>query len=243
MVSSEKAHESKIYKSIIKMKDNQKDGVILVNKPKGITSHDVVDIVRRRMNIRKVGHAGTLDPLAEGLLIILVGKYTKAFPQFVGFDKKYSGIMKLGEVTSTGDSQGELIETKECSHLTEFEIKEAFSFFEGDIDQIPPMVSALKVKGKRLYALARRGIVIKRDPRRIRVHSLKIIKIDMPYVELYVHCSKGTYVRKLAEDIGQRLGCGAHMVKILRLGIGPFTLDKACDLDSINESHLQKITI
>jgi len=225
------------------VKTNQRDGIILVNKPKGITSHDVVDIIRRRIKTKKVGHAGTLDPLAEGLLIILVGKYTKAFSKFVSFDKKYSGIMKLGEVTSTGDSQGEVVEKKEYSHLTESEVKEASSFFEGDIDQIPPMVSALRVKGKRLYDLARRGIVIKRDPRRIKIHSLKITKIDMPYVEFYVHCSKGTYVRKLAEDIGQRLGCGAHMVKILRLSIGHFTLNEACDLDSINESHLQKITI
>jgi len=225
------------------MKKEHKDGVIFVNKPKGITSHDVVDVIRKRIKEKKVGHAGTLDPLAEGLLIILVGKYTKSFPKFVSFDKKYSGIMKLGEITSTGDSQGELIEKKDCSALTESEIKEVSSSFEGDIDQIPPMVSALRVKGKRLYDLARRGIVVKRDPRRIKIHSLKITKVDMPYVEFHVHCSKGTYVRKLAEDIGQRLGCGAHMVKILRLGIGPFRLDQACDLDSVNESYLQKITV
>ena len=224
------------------MQQEKKEGIILVNKPKGITSHDVVDIVRKRLKIRKVGHAGTLDPLAQGLLIILVGKYTKSFPKFVSFDKEYSGILKLGEVTVTGDSQGKIISKNDYSAIDEVKLTSAFSFFQGEIEQIPPMVSALRIKGKRLYNLARKGIVVERNPRKIKIHSLEITNIDFPYVEFRIQCSKGTYIRKLAEDIGERLGCGAHMTKIIRLGIGPFKLEEALILDDINESHLRKIT-
>lgn len=216
------------------------EGIILINKPTGVTSHDVVDFVRRRLDMRKVGHAGTLDPLAEGLLIALVGKYTKAFPKLVKFDKQYSGVMKLGEVTTTGDSQGEVIKKSECIDISEDKIRKAFLTFVGEIEQVPPMVSALRIKGKRLYDLARKGIVVQREPRKIKISSLEITKLDLPFIEFCVHCSKGTYIRKLAEDIGENLGCGAHMIKIVRLAIGPFKLGDAVDMDEINESHLRK---
>ncbi len=225
------------------MQDKNKEGIILVSKPKGVTSHDVVDFVRRRLRIRKVGHAGTLDPLAQGLLIVLVGKYTKLFPKFVKFDKEYSGVMKLGEVTSTGDSQGEVTKSSVYSGICDEKIKEIFTLFEGEIEQIPPMVSALRVKGKRLYNLARKGIVIDREPRKIKIDSLQILKINLPFVEFLVQCSKGTYIRKLAEDIGEKLGCGAHMIEIVRLGIGPFKLSEATAMDDINESHLRQTTL
>ena len=218
------------------------EGIILVNKPKGITSHDVVDVVRKKLATKRVGHAGTLDPLAEGLLIILVGKCTKLFSKFANFDKEYLGVLKLGEITTTGDSQGEVTHRHEYEDISQEKIREAFSLFLGEIEQIPPMVSALRMKGKRLYNLARRGIVVERPPRKIHILSLEVLKIDLPFVEFCVHCSKGTYVRKLAEDIGEKLGCGAHMVKILRLNIGPFNLEKAVALDEVNESHLQQIT-
>jgi len=220
-----------------------KEGIILVDKPKGITSHDVVDIVRKRLKVRKVGHAGTLDPLAEGLIIILVGRFTKAFPKFVNFDKEYLGVLKLGEVTATGDSEGKLLKQNSLSGINEEKIRTAFKEFIGDMQQIPPMVSALRIKGKRLYNLARRGIVVERAPRPITIHSLEIIKIDFPFVEFRTSCSKGTYVRKLAEDIGEELACGAHMVKIVRLTIGPFKLEQAIKPDNIDETHLQKITL
>lgn len=220
-----------------------KEGIILVKKPKGITSHDVVDSVRQRLKVKKVGHAGTLDPLAEGLLIILVGRYTKFFPKFVNFDKEYFGVLKLGEATATGDSQGKIIKQSNYDDIDSEKIKEAFSFFKGEIEQVPPMVSALRVKGERLYNLARRGIVIDRRPRCIKIYTLDVSDINLPLVEFFVRCSKGTYIRKLAEDIGERLGCGAHMIKILRLSIGPFKLDNAVEIDKINESNLQKITI
>ena len=220
-----------------------KEGIILVDKPRGITSHDVVDVVRKKLKIKRVGHSGTLDPLAEGLLIILVGKCTKLFSKFANFDKEYLGVLKLGEVTSTGDSQGEVTSRGEYKGISQEQIKEAFSLFLGASEQIPPMVSALRVKGKRLYDLARRGIVVERSPRKINILSLEILKINLPFVEFRVYCSKGTYVRKLAEDIGEKLGCGAHMVKIMRLNIGPFKIEKAVALGEINESHLQQITL
>lgn len=224
------------------MKTGQKEGIILVNKHRGITSHDVVDEVRKRLGTRKVGHAGTLDPLAEGLLIIMVGKSTKLFSRFVNFDKEYLGVMKLGEVTLTGDSEGAIVKKQDYQNLNEPEIKEVFSKFEGEIEQIPPMVSALRVKGKRLYSLARRGIEIERSPRAIKIYELRIIKIDLPLVEFYVRCSKGTYIRKLAQDIGESLGCGAHMISIKRMRVGPFKLEEAANLDDINEDHLRKFT-
>jgi len=224
------------------IEDNKKQGVILVNKPKGITSHDVVDVVRKKLATKRVGHTGTLDPLAEGLLIILVGKCTKLFSKFANFDKEYLGVLKLGEVTTTGDSQGEVTRRQEYKDISQEKIREAFSLFLGEGEQVPPMVSALRMKGKRLYNLARRGIVVERSPRKINILSLEVLKIDLPLVEFCVHCSKGTYVRKLAEDIGQKLDCGAHMVKILRLSIGPFKIEKAIALDEVNESHLQQIT-
>jgi len=221
---------------------SRNDGIILVDKPKGITSHDVVDVVRKRLKTKRVGHAGTLDPLAEGLLIILVGKCTKLFSKFANFDKEYLGVLKLGEVTTTGDSQGEITRKGEYKDISREKIKEIFSSFLGEIEQVPPMVSALRLKGKRLYNLARRGIVVERPPRKINILSLEVLKINPPLIEFHVHCSKGTYVRKLAEDIGEKLGCGAHMVKILRLSIGLFKIEKAVALDEINESHLQQIT-
>ncbi len=218
------------------------NGVVFVNKPGGITSHDVVDIVRRKLGTQRVGHAGTLDPMAEGLLIVLVGTYTKLFSKFADFDKEYTGILKLGETTATGDAQGDIIKRSEYASVEPRAIREAFASFIGAIEQVPPMVSALRVKGKRLYNLARRGIVVERLPRRVTIHELEVIRIDLPYVEFYVRCSKGTYIRKLAEDIGEALGCGAHMVKILRLGIGPFRLEKAISLDAFGEKDLQAIT-
>ncbi|MBU2437250.1 MAG: tRNA pseudouridine(55) synthase, partial [Candidatus Omnitrophica bacterium] len=137
-------------------RENNKDGIMLIDKPGGITSHDVVDVVRKRLGIVRVGHAGTLDPLAEGLLVVLVGKATKLFSKFVNFDKEYIGELKLGETTTTGDSQGNLIEKRDYKNIDEQKMQEAFSLFLGEIEQIPPMVSALKIGGKRLYRLARR---------------------------------------------------------------------------------------
>ena len=219
------------------------EGILLVDKPKGMTSHDVVDVVRHKLCMKRIGHAGTLDPLAEGLLIILVGKSTSLFPKFVSFDKEYLGALKLGEVTSTGDSQGEVIKKTDWTKVDDAAVKDAFARFKGDMEQVPPMVSAVRVGGKRLYRLARKGIEVKREPRKIKIYDLNILGMDLPTVEFYVHCSKGTYVRKLAEDIGEVLGCGAHITKIKRLSVGPFKLDDAVSLEKVNESHLRKFAL
>ncbi len=223
-------------------KSENKDGLILVAKPGNMTSHDVVDFVRKKLGTRRVGHAGTLDPLAEGLLIVLVGKYTKLFPRFASCDKEYLGVLKLGEITTTGDCGGKIIKQQDYSLITEEKIREIFASFEGEMEQVPPMVSAVRVGGKRLYNLARKGITVERKSRKINIYSLKIISISLPYVEFCVRCSKGTYIRKLAEDIGEALSCGAHIIKIKRLAIGAFKLSDAIQLDDINESHLQKNT-
>jgi len=216
-----------------------KEGIILVHKPQGLTSHDVVDIVRKKLRTRKVGHAGTLDPLAEGLLIILVGKYTKLFARFANFDKEYAGILKLGEVTTTGDAQGQTLTLSDYRHISRVQLEKTFASFVGESQQVPPMVSALRIGGRRLYSLARRGITVERPARKITIYSLAIENFDPPFVEFRLHCSKGTYVRKLAEDIGTSLGCGAHMVKILRLGIGRFRLKDAVDLKDVGVDSLR----
>ena len=221
----------------------RKEGILLVNKPSGMTSHDVVDVLRRKLSMRRVGHAGTLDPLAQGLLVVLVGRATKLFSRFSGFDKEYLGVLKLGAVTSTGDSQGEVIASPGYAQITGEDIERTFANFVGDIEQVPPMVSAVRVGGKRLYSLARKGIEVKRDPRRVKIYSLRILDISIPLVEFYAHCSKGTYIRKLAEDIGQALGCGAHITSIKRLSVGPFKLEDALNLDEIDESHLRPAAI
>jgi tRNA pseudouridine55 synthase len=225
------------------VKSNVAEGMILVNKPPGPTSHDIVDIARKRLKIRKIGHAGTLDPLAEGLLILLVGRYTKLFSKFSDFDKEYAGILKLGEVTSTGDSQGEIIKTGEYRNITQEQIKDAFASFAGESEQIPPMVSAVRINGKRLYNLARKGITVERKPRKINITSIGVDKINLPSVEFHLRCSKGTYVRKIAEDVGEKLSCGAHMTKILRLAIGPFSLADSVAPNEITLSSLRTASL
>jgi len=216
----------------------KKDGIILINKPSGLTSHDVVDFVRKKFNIRSVGHAGSLDPLAEGLLIILVGKSTRLFNYFSNFDKEYLGILKLGETTTTGDCEGKVIKIRDYRNIDLEKINELSSVFSGEIEQIPPMVSALRVKGKRLYSLARKGIIIERKSRKIKIYSIKILSVNLPFIEFYVHCSKGTYIRKLAEDMGEYLGCGAHIIKIKRLSIGHFKLEDAVNLERLSEDNI-----
>ncbi|OPX29780.1 MAG: tRNA pseudouridine(55) synthase TruB [Candidatus Omnitrophica bacterium 4484_171] len=218
------------------------DGLILVNKPSGITSHDVVDNVRVKLGIRRVGHAGTLDPLADGLLVVLIGRHTKFFQRFVEFEKEYLGVLKLGEVTTTGDSEGKVVKTSSYGNIDEPLIKETFSCFLGEIEQVPPMVSAIRVGGRRLYNLARKGIVVERQPRKVRIYELDVLSIKIPTVEFYVRCSKGTYIRKLAEDVGEKLGCGAHIVKIRRLAIGPFKLKDAVNLDEIGRDNIKKFS-
>ena len=217
-----------------------KDGIIIVNKPDGITSHDVVSIVRRKLKMRRVGHAGTLDPLATGVLIILLGKSTKLFDEFSSFDKAYDATLMLGVTTDTADIQGKILDKVSCAQITKEKVEEAFQRFVGDIEQMPPMVSAVKINGKRLYKLARKGIEVRREPRKVRIHELKLLDFCLPEVKFYVECSKGTYIRKLAEDVGRVLGCGGCISKINKTKIGPFRIEESVDIEKITDGHIRQ---
>ena len=212
--------------------DTGTSGILIVDKQKGMTSHDVVDLIRRRFRIKKVGHAGTLDPNATGVLVILLGKATKSSDTFLNEEKEYTAVMKLGERTDSGDSAGKVVEVKDADVAGDA-IRSAADEFVGEIDQVPPMVSAKQVGGKRLYKLARKGIEVEREARRVNITSIVIGRVDMPYVEMDVVCSKGTYIRQLADDIGQKLGCGAHLTELRRTRSGAFSLDKAVTVDDL----------
>ncbi len=216
-----------------------KDGILVINKPLGMTSHDVVRFIRRKFKMHRVGHAGTLDPLATGVLVILLGKSTKLFNEFVDFDKAYQATLLLGLATSTADIQGKVVQRLPCEAVTSDQIQEAFRQFTGEIQQIPPMVSAIKFKGERLYKLARRGLHIERQPRPVRINSLKLIEFSSPHVKFFLECSKGTYVRQLAEDVGRLLGCGACIFQIERTRVGPFGIEEAVSLEDLNENHIR----
>ena len=216
-----------------------KDGILIIDKPSGVTSHDIVELIRKKLKVRKVGHSGTLDPVATGVLVLLIGKATKLFSKFVHFDKEYEATLRLGIVTSTGDSQGKILCENEVSHVTEDQIKEVFAQFVGERQQVPPMVSAIKHQGKRLYELARRGIEVDRKPRPIKIYDLKIMRTDLPEIDFYVKCSKGTYIRRLGEEIGEKLGVGGMISRIRRISLGPFHIQEAVRIEDVDESHLR----
>ncbi len=216
-----------------------KEGLLIIDKPSGMTSHDVVALMRKKLRTKKIGHSGTLDPVATGVLVLLVGKATKLFSKFVHFDKEYEATLRLGTVTSTGDSEGRVLAEKNASHVTEAEVRRVFSEFVGERQQVPPMVSAIKHKGERLYELARRGIEVERQARTIRIYDLKITRIAFPDIDFFVKCSKGTYIRRLGEEIGEVLGVGGFISRIRRVSLGPFTIKEALKIDEANESHLR----
>ncbi len=215
------------------------EGILVVDKPRGMTSHDVVAVVRRRFHMRRVGHAGTLDPLATGVLVVLVGKATKLFHEFEGFDKAYNATLLLGRKTTSADIEGKVVAEADFDHVSRGQFEEGLTHFRGPIEQTPPMVSAVKMNGRRLYELARKGVDVKRAARKIRIDKLETTQFDPPYVRVYLECSKGTYVRKLAEDIGDRLGCLACISEIQRTKVGPFTIDQAIPLQDIQPEHVQ----
>ncbi len=215
------------------------EGIILINKPDGMTSHDVVACVRKRFKMRRVGHAGTLDPLATGVLVILLGKATKLFNKFVTFDKAYRATLILGTATSSADTQGKIIKQLPYSHITSRQVEDTFKTFTGNIEQIPPMVSAVKIGGRKLYQLARKGIEVEREPRHIRIDCLKMEAFHPPEVKFYLECSKGTYVRQLAEDVGKVLGCGACISQIQRTKVGQFGIEDTVTIEDLNEGHIR----
>ena len=209
------------------------DGVLLVDKAQEMTSHDVVAITRRVLNTKKVGHCGTLDPLATGLLIITVGRGTKIQDLLMSEDKEYVGTMKLGETTDSQDAQGQVTATLPVPDFTASQIEEAFNKFKGDFYQMPPMVSAIKKDGVPLYKLARQGKVVEREPRFVRVYAHEILNTRLPEVDFRVVCSKGFYVRTYAHDIGQALGCGAHLSALRRTKSGRFSVDGAVTVEEL----------
>jgi tRNA pseudouridine55 synthase len=218
------------------------DGVLLVDKAEGMTSHDVVAIVRRQLGIKKVGHCGTLDPIATGLLLLTIGRGTKVQDLLMSEDKEYVGTLTLGASTSTQDREGEIIETKPVPQLSDEQIRAAFDKFRGDFYQTPPMVSAKKHGGVPLYKLARQGKVVEREPRFVHVYRYTIDKIALPDIDFSVLCSKGFYVRTYAHEIGEALGCGAHLKALRRTKSGRFDVANAIDIKQIKELPREEIT-
>ncbi|HTB83454.1 MAG TPA: tRNA pseudouridine(55) synthase TruB [Candidatus Sulfotelmatobacter sp.] len=209
------------------------DGAILVDKPAGPTSHDVVDAIRRKFGIKKVGHCGTLDPNATGLLIIVLGRGTKLSERLMGDDKVYEGTVKFGEATDSYDSDGELTGSLPVPPITLEQLNEEAAKFIGDIMQTPPMVSAIKKNGVPLYKLARKGIEVEREARLIHVYNFRFTEYAEPLGKFRVACTKGTYVRSLAHDMGRNLGCGAHLATLRRSTSGKFEVTDAKTLDEI----------
>jgi tRNA pseudouridine55 synthase len=209
------------------------DGAILIDKPAGPTSHDVVDAIRRRFGIKKVGHCGTLDPNATGLLIIVLGRGTKLSEKLMGDDKVYEGTVKFGEATDSYDSDGEITSTSPVPPLTLEQLNGAAATFVGDQMQTPPMVSAIKIKGVPLYKLARKGIEVAREPRLVHIYTCRFTNYEPPLGQFKVACTKGTYVRSIAHELGQKLGCGAHLAALRRRVSGKFDVADATKLDDI----------
>lgn len=211
-------------------------GVILINKPKGRTSFSLVSALRRRLGVKKIGHAGTLDPFATGVMILLVGKeFTKQSDQFLGQDKEYIARIHLGVTTDSYDSEGQIVASSDITpSLIDFE--EALGYFQGEIQQIPPMFSAKKVNGKKLYELARKGQVIERQPSTVTV-EIELLHFTYPYADIRVKCTKGTYIRSLAHDIGEKLRCGAHLCELTRTRSGSFHLDECLDGSLISDPN------
>jgi tRNA pseudouridine55 synthase len=207
------------------------DGALLIDKPVGPTSHDIVEAIRRQFRIKKVGHCGTLDPNASGLLILVLGRATKLSDKLMSADKVYEGTMKLGETTDSYDADGELVASLPVPPTTVEQLNELASAFVGDHLQMPPMVSAIKKGGVPLYKLARKGIEVERKPRLIHIYSYKFTAYMEPIAHFRVACTKGTYVRSLAHDLGEKLGCGAHLANLRRLASGTFDVADAIEFE------------
>lgn len=209
------------------------NGFLIIDKPAGVTSFDIVRKVRRWCQTRRVGHAGTLDPMATGVLPVAIGKSTRLIEYLMADDKSYQAVMMLGAATDTQDVEGQVLEEKDWQEVTENSLQSIIGGFVGHQEQVPPMYSALKKDGQPLYKLARQGIEVERKARRIIIDSLVIDEIRLPFVTFTVTCSKGTYIRTLCHDIGQRLGCGAHMTALKRLRCGPFNLADSQTLQAL----------
>lgn len=211
------------------------DGILNIDKPKGLTSHDVVDRVRRWSQVRRVGHAGTLDPMATGVLLVCLGKATRVTEYLMAGHKVYRAVIRLGVTTDTYDAEGEVLETRPVEVDLE-QVRATLARFRGRVQQVPPMYSALKRDGQPLYKLARRGITVERPARTVEIFDLTLEDWSPPDLTLTVTCSPGTYIRSLAHDLGERLGCGGHLIALTRLASGRFTLDEAVSLEEVAQA-------
>ncbi|CAM5195008.1 tRNA pseudouridine synthase B OS=Castellaniella defragrans OX=75697 GN=truB PE=3 SV=1 [Castellaniella defragrans] len=211
------------------------DGVLLLDKPEGLSSNHALQRAKRTVDARKAGHTGTLDPFATGLLVCCFGRATKISARMLEADKIYEATLAFGEETDSGDLTGQIVARAESGFtgVTTSGLEAVLAEFRGEIEQIPPMVSALKRDGKPLYEYARQGIEVERAPRRVTIHALELLACEGRVARVRVHCSKGTYVRTLAQDIGRRLGCRAHLSALRRTAVGPFSIDAAVGLDAL----------
>jgi tRNA pseudouridine55 synthase len=215
-------------------------GVLLLDKPIGLTSNKALQEVKFLFKAAKAGHTGSLDPLATGLLPICFGEATKLSAFLLDADKHYRVRVKLGETTTTADAEGEVVEIADPSGVSEADLRAVLVEFQGEQDQLPPMYSAIKHQGERLYKLARQGVEVEREPRTIHIHALDLLSFELPEFEIDVHCSKGTYVRTLAEDIGKKLGCGAHVIGLRRTGVGPYDDQSMVTLEQVQSAFADK---
>jgi|TARA_Y100000385_G_scaffold290399_1_gene363356 tRNA pseudouridine55 synthase len=226
---------------MIKAPVQEMSGVLLVDKPTDHTSHDVVARLRGKLKMKKIGHAGTLDPMATGLLIMLIGKATRISQYLISLDKVYTGTITLGVVTNSQDAEGEVMETNPVPEFTEEQVRAEIKTFMGDQYQMPPMFSAIKIGGVPLYKKARKGEDVPREPRFIRISEYEMTRLALPEIDFRVHTSKGTYVRTLAHDLGQKLGCGAHLSSLRRIATDQFNVADALTMDEIQALSLPEI--
>jgi tRNA pseudouridine55 synthase len=226
-----------------KTKGRNVHGILLLDKPEGITSNQALQHVKHLYQARKAGHTGSLDKQASGMLPLCMGEATKISGYLLDSDKYYLARCKLGITTRTGDAEGEIIAEAPVPALTNDEVQTVLAQFHGEISQVPPMYSALKHKGQRLYKLAYQGIVVEREPRNVTIYSLELLALNSDEIEISVHSSKGTYIRTLAEDIGKKLGCGAHVKKLRRLGAGPFRAEQMIPMAEIERLAVAGTTV
>ena len=215
------------------------NGIVNIYKEKGYTSHDVVAVLRKVVGQKKIGHTGTLDPDATGVLPVCLGRATKVCELLTDHDKTYEALLLLGKTTDTQDISGEVLEERDPGNLTEEEVRSCIESFIGEYDQIPPMYSALKVNGKKLYELAREGKTVERKSRRVQIHGIRILEMNLPHVRMEVDCSKGTYIRTLCHDIGEKLQVGGCMEELERTKVGRFLKEDAVTLDEVRQKMEQ----
>ena len=216
-------------------------GILNIYKPTGPTSHDIVDKVRRITGIRQVGHAGTLDPFAEGVLIVLIGPTTKLQSKFMEMPKTYVATLRLGATSDTYDTTGikSQITSTKSQTISKSQIQEILNSFIGEIEQMPPVFSAIKIKGKKAYELARKGIKPELKSRKVKIYEIRLRKYKWPYLEIKVKCGKGTYIRSLAYDIGQKLSCGAYLGKLVRTEVGKFNIKNSAKINKLTSNNWQ----